>query len=505
MACPARAALMVIAAGAGAVCIGPLAGCRFEERAVGGPYMTGELRARRTTALPIETGIVIEARVMLSDAASTAVAGRTVTLEVSGSATVTLQPESDTGSDGITRGVISAGESGDVVVQAYVLPPGLERVALPPLTLTFVADAGQTLVLSRMTHDAGHALAVAAGDLDGDGTADLIVLEDGPGPQLQAWRGGSTFLSGSPQAVSLSGRPAAMAVADFNHDGRTDIAVGRTDDVLPASLEIILSGSSGLAHGPTFELASLPRALVAGNLDGRGAADLVVAEPFRHETHAFYFDDADPGTVQLRADAPLAPAKDPVALAVAPVYGGDDLADLASALSTSSEVTLTLGTADGLGSAAATWAVAGWPLAVGIGDLNGDGLPDIAVACAGAGGTEHSLILLLAQGGSNPGTSTAAAFAAQPPKPLAGRPTALAIGDLSGDGRADVAVLTRTGAPASGRLEVFVQGVSDLYPAPALTVPDGPLSIAIADWNADSKPDAAVASYGQPITVFLGE
>jgi hypothetical protein len=146
------------------------------------------------------------------------------------------------------------------------------------------------------------------------------------------------------------------------------------------------------------------------------------------------------------------------------------------------------------------------------GDLNGDGHPDIAaITWCGASGEPGNLLVLLNQGAGTfaPATSFVAG----------GTPAALDIGDLNGDGKADVAVANRGGmcgtAPAvDGDVTVLLNTGGGAFGAPThLAAGPLPLALAIADLNGDGRNDLAVANHGTGtelelrdggVTVLLG-
>src|SRR5262249_45535990 len=111
---------------------------------------------------------------------------------------------------------------------------------------------------------------------------------------------------------------------------------------------------------------------------------------------------------------------------------GDGKADLAVAnhSSSSNPVSVLLGNGDGSFGGQQTVAADGLPTTVAVADFNWDALPGPAVACPGNG--ETTVIVLLGHGDGS--------FQA-PSRFGAGQsPTALAVADLNGDGKADLAV-----------------------------------------------------------------
>ena len=143
--------------------------------------------------------------------------------------------------------------------------------------------------------------AVAAGDVTGDGRADLVVGAPGEAPNADP-AGGAIYVlpssgagfyrtqangGGSSEAGDNFG--AALAVADFNGDGVQDIAVGTPNEAPnsePAGgIVYILSGSSGYyltqaAGGGTTEAGDgFGASLAASDVDGDGYADLAAGAP----------------------------------------------------------------------------------------------------------------------------------------------------------------------------------------------------------------------------------
>jgi hypothetical protein len=132
------------------------------------------------------------------------------------------------------------------------------------------------------------------------------------------------------------------------------------------------------------------------------------------------------------------------------------------------------------------------PGALAVGDIDGDGAPDVAVACRGtATAGSYQVAYHLKAGGP------AGGFA--PPTLLptgASRPSAVRLADLDGDGHPDLLM-----ADGAGSLLVMTQraGGAAFDPVVVHTTFDEPsVALSVADLDGDGRLDVAVASAGPP-------
>jgi hypothetical protein len=136
------------------------------------------------------------------------------------------------------------------------------------------------------------------------------------------------------------------------------------------------------------------------------------------------------------------------------------------------------------------------PVAVVIGDLNGDGLPDLAVVNS-YGNSVSTLVNQTARG------ATSFSFAPKHDFPVGTNPQHTAIRDLNGDGKLDLVVANDDARGAANTVSVLLNttapGSAALTFVPQQTFATGsePFSVAVGDLNGDGQLDLAVANSGQ--------
>ena len=137
--------------------------------------------------------------------------------------------------------------------------------------------------------------------------------------------------------------------------------------------------------------------------------------------------------------------------------------------------------------------VPGSPLAMAVGDFNGDGNLDLAVAGLG---TAHDTVTVLLGDGNGSFTPASVSTVGQ-------GPTSIAVGDFNGDGNLDMAVANSD----DGTVTVLLgDGTGNFNLASVPTAGPGPDCVAAGDFNGDGHLDLAVADYaGNALTILLGD
>jgi uncharacterized protein (TIGR03437 family) len=288
--------------------------------------------------------------------------------------------------------------------------------------------------------------AIAAADFNGDGHTDLV-LATNTGVEVLINNGAGAFPNPSVRTTlgaagfsSLS----SIAVADFNGDGFPDVIVGGLNTNANSAASVLLGNGSGGFPTVNSVTATLNGIVYVATADfnNDGKADLALADSN---------DDVDvlighgDGTFQAQAATPVNLDSSPLLSIAVGDLNGDGRPDIVvGAVGGSVSVFFNngAGTFPNLGNAGTTTltVVSGFesPVAplVAIGDFNGDGTPDVAVADATNGGIYVFLNTNVAP--NNPSANEA--FGAQTLYATSSSATAIAVGSFATHGFGDIAI-----------------------------------------------------------------
>jgi len=280
--------------------------------------------------------------------------------------------------------------------------------------------------------------------------------------------------------------PQAIAVGDFNHDGKADLAV--VSGCCFQGVVILLGNGDGTFRRPVSYAAGVaPVSVVAADFNHDGNLDLAVANSL--STYVSILLGNGDGTFQPATQTP--PLSDPIFVAAGD-FNGDGIPDLVTVLSGSvGGVAVLLGNGDGTFRTAITTQPSFVVATIGVGDFNGDGKLDLVTS--GEFGATATVNVLL---GNGDGT-----FKEGESYVGDSSPASIAVADFNGDHKLDFAVANFEGVG----IEVWL-GNGDGSFLPGVNYETSfPIWVAAAQLTGNGKIDLAVANHTGGVSVLLGK
>ncbi len=280
--------------------------------------------------------------------------------------------------------------------------------------------------------------------------------------------------------------PKEIVSADFNADGRPDLAVTNSDiDVTDVS--ILYGQADGTFAGRAdLDVGRLPHGIVSGDFNADGRPDLAVTNWWDDDVSILY-GQAD-GSFGGRTDFAVGNVPHGI---FSGDFNADDRPDLAVTNWVDGDVSILYGQADGTFAGRADFDVGIHPQGIVSGDFNADGRPDLAVVNEG----DDDVTILYGQADGT--------FAGRTDFAVGYVPQEIVSGDFNADGRPDLAVTNSYDDDVSilyGQADGTFDGRAD-FP-----VGDLPCGIVSADFDANGRADLAIAnSNADDVSILYGQ
>jgi hypothetical protein len=352
--------------------------------------------------------------------------------------------------------------------------------------LSYPADGATLSFGTAVTYGVGMVpRIVAVADFNGDGNPDLAVVNVGTsdpgGVSILLGGGDGTFLPASD--IAAGQHPISLGVADFDGDGKLDLAVGDAGN----TLELLLGNGDGtFQSAKTFAFEGSISSLAVGDFDGDLHPDLALAI------------------------VPVAPSQPRIAVLLG--NGGGTFREGASILNTSGSIlasdfngdhrvdlvvgkSILLGNGDGTFQPGEDVGVVSTLPAVPMSavDFNRDGNLDLVLGAGTFNGVDcHSKVDVLL--GNGDGTFQTATVVLDVQSSCSIKLFA-ATGDFNGDKNLDIVVTEYSDRGVKQPVSVFLgNGDGTFQPAVSFDTNSNPGSVSVADFNRDQAADLVVVN-----------
>ncbi len=383
---------------------------------------------------------------------------------------------------------------------------GLTGYSSTPFYLTFTAPPfSPTYFKTRTDVTSGNFVyGIAVKDLDGDGRSDMVVVNSGSNTVsfIKNTTAGGVLAFVAPITSPINNYSVGVAIEDLNGDGKPDVVITNFN---ANTISLFKNTSSGgtLSFAPaiTVSTGKNPYNVVIADFDGDGRPDIAVTNENSIPAYVSVFPNTSlPGGALVFSSEKKFPAGSMGRGLYAADLDADGKPDLVVASQDGAvSVFKNTSTANTINFAQRLiYNIPGSvPESVVAVDLDGDNKPDIAVANNDVAGRVSVFKNLSTVGSVSFGT--AQVFA------VSSNPFSIAVGDINGDGKPDIAVADQLSNTVSVLINTSVPstGIISLANKVDFATGDYPRSLVIADMDGNGRPDLVVGNNNTSIVSIL--
>ncbi|MBK8978799.1 MAG: VCBS repeat-containing protein [Planctomycetes bacterium] len=327
-------------------------------------------------------------------------------------------------------------------------------------------------VRDELSIGARQSVDVVARDVDADGDIDLLVADLAGGMAVLLGDGTGAYTEGG--SYPVSGAPLAIVARDLNDDGAVDVALVSAETNRATVFRN--DGAGSFTQSQELDIEMLAVEVAVGDFTGDGRPDLLVAHLSRSDVLLFPgLGDAtfgEPSSLTVPRGTRVA------GLTVADI-NEDGEQDVLLCDTDANRVVVRFGPDLGPSGSVAMVDVGSTPVALSVGDIDGDGSPEAVVSNFG----DETISVI----GVDKGLYVEDSF------DVSGRPARSTIDDANGDGFLDLAVCV-LGRNSVSVFDGSATGLSRTETQfPSTGFPYRPL---VADVAGDARPDLVVVPSG---------